>query len=183
MVAPHSFPVLVLNADFRPLSYHPLSLWTWQEAIKAIFLEKVHVVSQYEQEVHSTRLTLKLPSIIALKEYISTSRKPPFTRYNVFLRDKFQCQYCGEHFTVPELTIDHVIPRSKGGATSWDNVVSACRNCNAEKGSYLPHEIKMYPLNKPHAPSKAALHAIARETIKRDIPPSWHDYLLQQKVS
>lgn len=121
-----TFPALVLNADFRPLSYYPLSLWSWQDAVKAVFLDRVSVLSEYEHEVRSPTLTMKLPSVIALREYIPSARKPAFTRFNVFLRDHFSCQYCGDGFPTPELTFDHVIPRSRGGRTTWENVVTAC---------------------------------------------------------
>src|SRR5208337_1823855 len=88
-------PALVLNADFRPLSYFPLSLWSWQEAVKAVFLERVNVVSEYDRLIHSPRLALRLPSVISLKEYVAPATRPAFTRFNVFLRDRFRCQYCG----------------------------------------------------------------------------------------
>ena len=76
---------------------------------------------------------MKLPSVIALKDYIVPQTKPSFTRFNVFLRDKFSCQYCGSD---EELTFDHLLPRSKGGETNWDNVVTACSSCNVKKGVY-----------------------------------------------
>ena len=116
----------MLNADFRPLSYFPLSLWPWQDTIKAVFLDRVSVVSQYEREIHSPSFEMHLPSVIALKEYVPAARRPAFTRFNVFLRDRFPCQYCGDGFTAHELTFDHVVPRSRGGRTGWSNVVTAC---------------------------------------------------------
>ena len=85
-------PALVLNADFRPLSYFPLSVWSWQDAVKAVFLDRVNIVSEYDDEVHSPSFTMRLPSVIALKQYVPLSRKPAFTRFNVFLRDRFACQ-------------------------------------------------------------------------------------------
>ena len=83
------YPALVLNADFRPLSYFPLSVWSWQDAIKAVFLDRVSVLSEYDREVHSPSATMRLPSVIALRDYIPTRRRPAFTRFNVFLRDRF----------------------------------------------------------------------------------------------
>ena len=82
-------PALVLNADFRPLSYFPLSVWSWQDAVKAVFLDRVNIVSEYEEEVRSPSFSMRLPSVIALKQYVPLSRKPAFTRFNVFLRDRF----------------------------------------------------------------------------------------------
>ena len=92
--AAQGYPALVLNADFRPLSYFPLSLWPWQEAVKAVFLERVNIVSEYDRVVRSPSLEMRLPSVIALKEYVHLDRRPAFTRFNVFLRDSFECQYC-----------------------------------------------------------------------------------------
>ena len=108
---------LVLNADFRPLSYFPLSIWSWQDAVKAVFLDRVSVISEYERKIHSPSFEMKLPSVIALKEYVPAARRPAFTRFNVFLRDHFNCQYCGGDFATNELTFDHVVPKSRGGRT------------------------------------------------------------------
>ena len=101
-------PALVLNADFRPLSYFPLSLWSWQDSIKAVFLDRVTIISEYEEMVSSPSLTMPLPSVIALKEYIPQARTPAFTRFNVFLRDKFTCQYCDTKLPASDLTFDPV---------------------------------------------------------------------------
>ena len=110
---------LVLNADFRPLSYFPLSIWSWQDAVKAVFLDRVSVISEYERKIHSPSFEMRLPSVIALKEYVPAARRPAFTRFNVFLRDRFNCQYCGGDFATNELTFDHVVPKSRGGRTAW----------------------------------------------------------------
>ena len=88
-------PALVLNADFRPLNYFPLSLWSWQDAVKAVCLDRVTIVSEYDVSISSPSMEMKLPSVIALKEYVPQMRNPAFTRFNVFLRDRFTCQYCG----------------------------------------------------------------------------------------
>ena len=127
-------PALVLNADYRPLSYYPLSLWSWQDSIKSVFLDRVSIVSYYDRQIRSPSFSMKLPSVIALKSYIRPQSNPNFTRFNVFLRDKFSCQYCGSK---NELTFDHLLPRSKGGKTNWDNVVTACSSCNVKKGGRL----------------------------------------------
>src|SRR5580692_5925422 len=143
-------PSLVLNADYRPLSYYPLSLWSWQDTIKAVFLERVNILEEYDRVVHSARLEMKLPSVVSLKTYIKPSRHPAFTRFNVFLRDRFVCQYCGAR---EELTFDHVVPRSKGGTTTWENVVAACSCCNLRKGDRLPKEARMFPRHAPFQPT------------------------------
>ena len=119
-VSPDAHPALVLNADYRPLSYYPLSLWSWQDAIKAVFLERVNIVSEYELKVHSPSFEMKLPSVVSLKTYIKPSRHPAFTRFNVFLRDRFRCQYCGARRR-PDLRPSRARARAAGtrrGATS-----------------------------------------------------------------
>ena len=126
-------PALVLNADFRPLSYFPLSLWSWQDTVKAVFLGRVNIVSEYDRVIRSPKLEMRLPSVISLKEFVPAERRPAFTRFNVFLRDRFTCQYCGRHCASDHLSIDHVLPRSRGGATNWENCVLACVSCNARK--------------------------------------------------
>jgi hypothetical protein len=117
-----AFPALVLNADFRPISYFPLSIWAWQDAVKAVFLDRVSVLNDYEAQVRSPTLSMRLPSVIVLKEYIPAARRPAFTWFNVFLRDRFECQYCSEGRPAHDLTFDHVVPRSRGGRTTWGNV-------------------------------------------------------------
>ncbi len=170
-------PALVLNADFRPLSYFPLSLWSWQETVKAVFLDRVNIVSEYEEVVRSPGLAMRLPSVIALKEYVPAARRPAFTRFNVFLRDRFSCQYCCEPFPSHELTFDHVVPRSRGGRTTWDNVVTACSACNLLKGSRLPRESGMYPRRLPAQPSTHALQENGRAFPPNFLHHSWRDFL------
>jgi 5-methylcytosine-specific restriction endonuclease McrA len=177
LVALDGYPALVLNADFRPLSYFPLSLWPWQEAVKAVVAERVNVVSEYEREVHSPRSIMRLPSVISLKEYIPTTRKPAFTRFNVFLRDRFSCQYCGHPFPTHDLTFDHVIPKSRGGRTTWANVVTACAPCNLRKGNRLPRVAGMLPRIPPHQPTTFQLQENGRAFPPNYLHHSWRDFL------
>jgi 5-methylcytosine-specific restriction endonuclease McrA len=172
-----NFPALVLNADFRPLSYFPLSTWNWQDAVKAVFLDRVSVLSEYEREVHSPSFTMRLPSVIALRDFIPSARMPAFTRFNVFLRDGFTCQYCDGKRPAPELTFDHVIPRAKGGRTSWENVVTACGACNLRKGSKLPKECHMIPRQEPRRPTSWELQDRGRGFPPNYLHESWRDFL------
>lgn len=176
-LALESCPALVLNADFRPLSYYPLSLWPWQEAVKAVVSDRVNVVSVYNRFIRSPSSLIALPSVISLKEYIPTKRRPAFTRFNVFLRDRFTCQYCGQSLPTHDLTFDHVIPRSKGGHTTWENVVTACSPCNLVKGSRLPREAKMFPLVRPAAPTNFQLQDHGRAFPPNYLHESWRDFL------
>jgi 5-methylcytosine-specific restriction endonuclease McrA len=171
---PEACPALVLNADYRPLSYYPLSVWCWQDAIKAVFLDRVNIVSNYDEVVRSPSFEMPLPSVVSLKSYIKPARYPAFTRFNVFLRDKFQCQYCTAD---SDLTFDHVIPRAHGGRTTWDNVVTACAPCNLRKGSKLPRECGMHPARQPDQPTVMELHANGRHFPPNYLHESWQDYL------
>lgn len=170
-------PALVLNADYRPLSYMPLSLWPWQEAIKAMFRDSVIIVSEYERTVCSPNYEIRLPSVLALREYVHLAQKPAFTRFNVFLRDRFRCQYCGEKYKSNDLTFDHVIPKSRGGRTSWDNIVAACQKCNVRKGSSMPHEAEMYPRIEPGEPTTFQLQEYGRKFPPDFLHSSWGDFL------
>ena len=172
--SPDSHPTLVLNADYRPLSYYPLSLWSWQDAIKAVFLDRVDIVAEYDFDIHSPTMEMRLPSVVSLRNYVRPSRNPAFTRFNVFLRDQFACQYCGAS---SELTFDHVIPRSKGGITTWQNVVAACSPCNLRKSNKLPDVAKMWPKQKPYMPSIEDLHKNGRKFPPNYLHESWMDFL------
>lgn len=167
-------PALVLNADFRPLSYYPLSLWHWQDAVKAVFLNRVNIVSEYDRVIRSPTQEFRLPSVIALKEYVPQARRPAFTRFNVFLRDRFTCQYCGSK---EDLTFDHLLPRSLGGLTRWDNVVTACAPCNLRKGGHLPRDVGMFPRQEPYRPTVFELHRNGRLFPPNYLHQSWMDYL------
>ncbi len=170
-------PALVLNADFRPLSYFPLSVWSWQDAVKAAFLERVNIVSEYENEVRSPSFSMRLPSVIALKRYVPLSRRPAFTRFNVFLRDHFACQYCGGAPGASELTFDHVTPKCLGGRTNWENVVAACSNCNLMKGNQLPKDCGMLPTRLPMEPTNYQLQSNGRSFPPNYLHESWRDFL------
>jgi len=174
-----SCPALVLNADFRPLSYFPLSLWSWQDAIKAVFLERVNILEEYERVVHSPSFQMKLPSVVSLKTFIRPARHPAFTRFNVFLRDCFECQCCGND---EDLTFDHVVPRSKGGRTTWENVVTACAPCNLLKGGRLARHSGMHPKNRPHKPTVNELRNNGRQFPPNYLHESWADYLYWDSV-
>ena len=169
-----SFKTLVLNADYKPLSYFPLSICSWKESIKAVFLEKVSVVSEYDEIVRSPSIKIKIPSVIALKEYVICSRKPAFTRFNVFLRDEFQCQYCNSK---NNLTFDHILPKSRGGKTTWENVITACSECNTSKGNKMLNELKLSIKKEPFEPSISFLQENIKKYPPNYLHDSWKDFL------
>jgi 5-methylcytosine-specific restriction endonuclease McrA len=171
---PDSCPALVLNADYRPLSYYPLSICSWQEALKNVFLERVNIVEEYEETVRTPTRSFRLPAIVSLKTFVKPPRQPAFTRFNVFLRDLFTCQYCGAR---DELTFDHVVPRSKGGRTTWGNVVTACAPCNLRKGGRMPREAHMIPGRAPRQPNVHELYENGRQFPRGYLHDSWADYL------
>lgn len=170
-------PALVLNADFRPLSYFPLSLWPWQDTVKAVFLDRVNVVSEYDRVIHSPSRAFRVPSVIALKEFAPRARRPAFTRFNVFLRDRFTCQYCGDRFPAHDLTFDHVVPRSRGGRTTWGNVVAACGPCNMRKANRTPREAAMPLIRAPDEPDTYQLQDMGRSFPPNYLHESWRDFL------
>lgn len=167
-------PALVLNADFRPLSYLPLSLWPWQEAIKAAYLDRVVVLAEYDSIVRSPSVEIRIPSVVVLREYVKPARTAAFTRFNLFLRDGFACQYCGRG---DHLTFDHVVPRARGGRTTWENVVAACGPCNLHKGSKTLRKAGMTLRRKPVQPTTAELQNIGRRFPPNHLHESWMDYL------
>lgn len=170
----HDCPALVLNADFTPLSYYPLSIWPWQTAIKAVFLERVDIIAHYQREIHSPSFQMQLPSVIALRQYVKPSEFPAFTRFNVFLRDRFSCQYCG---SPNNLTFDHVNPRRLGGRTSWENIVAACSPCNLRKGGRTPKQAHMPLLVPPIRPTSWQLQERGRAFPPNYLHETWRDWL------
>ncbi len=169
-----NYPCLVLNADYQPLSYFPLSLWSWQDAVKAVFLDRVNVVDGYEQVVRAASFEMPLPSVVALKDYVPQNRAPAFTRFNLFLRDGFECVYCSSG---EDLTFDHLVPRRLGGVTSWTNIVAACSKCNLKKGGRLAREAGMTPRQKPFQPTTHQLQHQGRRFPPNYLHESWLDYL------
>ena len=169
-----NYPCLILYADYQPLSYFPLSLWSWQDAVKAVFLERVNVVDKYEQVVRAESFEMEIPSVVALKDYVAQNRSPAFTRFNLFLRDGFECVYCA---SPDDLTFDHLIPRRLGGKTSWENIVAACSKCNLRKGGRLPKEAQMHPHTAPFRPTMFQLQAQGRRFPPNHLHESWLDYL------
>ncbi|WP_321392598.1 HNH endonuclease [Emcibacter sp.] len=177
-IKPEHCPALVLNADFQPLSYFPLSIWPWQTAIKAVFLDRVQVVEEYDRVIHSPSCEIRMPSVISLKEYVNPGQHPAFTRFNVFLRDRFTCQYCGRKAcNGKELTFDHVIPRRAGGKTTWDNITTSCPGCNMRKGGRTPQEARMRLLTKPMRPTVHKLQNHGRSFPPNYLHESWRDFL------
>mgnify|MGYP003654010108 FL=1 len=138
---------LLLNADGNPLSVAPLSTLTWQESIKLVWLDRINVLEWHQDwQVHSPNHTMTVPSVIMVRDFVKYRTNTSFNRSNVYLRDNYICQYCKQMFSYKDLTLDHVVPKSKGGKLTWENTVTACRKCNNQKGNHT--HIKPYRVPK-----------------------------------
>lgn len=159
--------VLVLDQG-----YAPHRVVHWQRAICMLFGGKVEVLEEYDEVVNSPSIVIRMPAVVRL---LSGARRRPrvvrFSRFNVLLRDNFMCQYCGVRPHARELTMDHVMPRAKGGATRWGNVVAACRPCNHKKGSRTPEEARMALLRHPHEPR--TLPSVGQRIGLREMHAKW----------
>lgn len=141
---------LVLNGDGTPISMLPLSVIPWQESIKFMVLDKCMVLHWHEDWIiRSEKWSTQVPSVIMMKDYRRAKEIVRFSRYAIYLRDTGQCQYCGEELTPHESTLDHVVPVSREGKTSWTNCVLSCRRCNETKGN----KTHMRPRRMPRKPS------------------------------
>ena len=161
-------------------SYRPIQIVTGFEAFCMVYMGRANIVEVYDDAFyHSATRKFPVPSVIALKRYVRKGRlRLRCNRKNVFWRDRYTCQYCGDVFANSELTIDHVTPRSRGGPKVWENVVASCRKCNQKKGSMLPYEAHMHPLKPPMQPSPYIFHTVERKRIH----PKWLPYLKSYEV-
>lgn len=163
--------VLLLN-----ITYEPLKIINWKKAITLLLLGKVEVLEEYSREIRSVSFTIKLPSVVRLLRLVKRPKSPvKFSRQNIYARDKYRCQYCGQKFSSEELTYDHVIPRSRGGKTEWENIVTCCVDCNRRKGGRTPSEAGMKLIKKPEKPTW--IPALRITIGFREVPQSWRDYL------
>lgn len=164
--------VLLLNNTFEPIK-----VLNWKKAITLLTLGKVEVVEEYERQVRTVSFSIKMPSIIRLLRFVSIKKRKElyFSRQNIFNRDKFSCQYCSKKLSQQELTFDHIIPRSKGGETNWENIVTACVSCNRKKAGRTPREARMRLIRKPFKPKWTPVFRITFQI--KNTPDSWRDYL------
>ena len=175
---------LVLNADFRPLRMSPISTFTWQESILARLADRVTILDEYDIVVHSAQHEMRVPSVVALRDYVDLNRPAAVTRHNLHAYHGPSCAYCGGTFPTRELTIDHVIPKSrfkgsrKAEANRFENLVLACVDCNQKKGARTPQEARMPLRVQLRHPTLMELNAKAAGFLRRDVMPrSWLDYI------
>ncbi|HLB03169.1 MAG TPA: HNH endonuclease [Nitrospiria bacterium] len=164
---------LLLNA-----TYEPLRVVDWKKAITLLWQGKVEVLEVYDREIRGISITIKLPSVIRLLKLVKlkeTHHSVKFSRANIFARDKYHCQYCGQKARTEELTFDHVIPISRGGRKAWENIVTACIACNNRKSGHTPEEARMRLIKTPTRPRWSPTLTITIGL--RNFPESWRDYL------
>jgi 5-methylcytosine-specific restriction endonuclease McrA len=158
-------------------AYEPHRVVSWQRAITMYFDDKVEVLAEYEEDVRSVGFSLKMPAVVRLVRAMRHPRRGVrFSRANVLARDAFACQYCGRRASPRELTFDHVVPRARGGRTTWDNIVTACTRCNRRKGDRTPDEAGMTLRTRPVCPHELALVFVHFE-LGRTVPDAWRDWV------
>jgi 5-methylcytosine-specific restriction endonuclease McrA len=188
LLRPERLMTLELNATFEPLRTHPLSLIPATEAIIKLWKDTASVVETWKDAFgndvlfHSPSIAMPAPKVIVLRDYVPISNDPKPTRRSFLLRDRFTCQYCGKRFSGSELTFDHLIPRSKGGKTTWENVVMACASCNSKKADRMPNLSGrklsgLRPLKMPKKPTNAALLKAGLEFLPDQFKETWGDWL------
>lgn len=160
----------------------PHKVITWQRAVVLLFTGKVEVLEEYDEEISSPSTTINMPAVIRLtKGFGGMKRGVKFSRMNVFTRDNFQCQYCLVKKTrMRDLNYDHVVPRHKGGKTTWENIVTSCYPCNSKKQNRTPEQAGMRLHKTPVRPKTLPLTA-PRLNLK-NIPEEWRQYCLQMGV-
>ncbi|MBW2309176.1 MAG: HNH endonuclease [Deltaproteobacteria bacterium] len=163
--------VLLLKATYEPLRIIP-----WQKAVTLLVLGKVEVLEEYAREIRSVHLTLRLPSVVRLIRFFF-HRRPvvKFSRINIFIRDRFRCQYCGRSYPEHDLSLDHVVPQWMGGQKCWENIVTCCIQCNRKKGARTLAQAGMRLIRKPRKPA----HTLNLGDIipLQAPPPTWQEYL------
>ena len=156
--------------------YEPIKIVSWQRAITLLFLGKVEVIEEYDRNIKSTSMLIKIPSVVRLLNAIRRHKKPvKFSRVNIYGRDRYTCQFCGDKKPIAELTYDHVVPRSQGGKTTWTNIVTACEMCNRKKANRTPDQAGMRLLAQPVQPK--AMPALVITISRESVPDAWRDYV------
>jgi 5-methylcytosine-specific restriction endonuclease McrA len=161
-------------------TYQPVARISWQRAITLLFLGKVEVIEEYsDHQVRSVSLSLNMPSVVRFLRFLRRHEQPQirFCRENVYLRDGGKCQYCATSLSRREATLDHVLPRVRGGRSDWENIVLACAACNQKKGGRTPGQAKMRLLLKPARPAILPGGLRLTFTFPRDMPAPWRAWL------
>ena len=159
-------------------SYRPIEIVDALEALVLCLIGKAQAIENYAKEVHSVSETFTLPAVIVLNRYVKFNFKViGVSRKDIIIRDQNKCQYCGNEFPTDKLTLDHILPKSKGGKNTWMNLVAACKKCNQKKGDRTPEQANMKLINKPVKPK----YSILRSVSKNQISDLWKNYLWEWK--
>jgi len=157
-------------------SYEPIDVISWQEAVRLLTLGKCEVIEEYDKDLRSTYLVIKMPAVVRLVQMFSRRKKKvKFSRVNIYARDKYKCQYCRTKGKLKDFTFDHVVPRAKGGKTTWENIVTCCIPCNSKKGHKSLKDAGMKLIKQPVQPEW--LPAVAIRISQKSMPDAWRDYL------
>jgi 5-methylcytosine-specific restriction endonuclease McrA len=149
---------------------------SWQVAVKLVYEERVETLASYDEKVSSPSVTWRIPAVIRHKRQTPRrSARVTFSRANIYLRDNYECQYCGKKFSSGDLTLDHVVPRSQGGPRTWENIVTACRRCNSTKANLSCDDAGMFPLREPRIP--LTLPLVPKRFGVPSIPIQWIPFL------
>lgn len=164
---------LVLSPSYAPVAKVP-----WTRAITMLFENKVEVVEHHDAVVRSVTLELKMPSVVRLVRSVKPKRKAvKFSRENVWARDNYRCQYCSKKISRADITYDHVKPRTQGGKTEWNNIVTCCMACNQKKGGRTPQQAGMKLLSTPVKPKKLPDTMRLCMTYQKGMPMSWKQWM------
>ena len=156
--------------------YEPIKVVSWRRAITLLTLGKVEVIEEYDEEIRSTSIVLKMPAVVRLlSAFKRRKRQLRFSRINIYGRDKYRCQYCNEKLTMSQCTYDHVKPRSQGGRTEWTNIVTCCAPCNVKKGGRSPAQANMPLRKEPIRPTWVP--TMAFQVSRTHAPDAWASYL------
>lgn len=167
---------LVLNA-----SYEVMKIVDWKRAVTWFFLDKVDIIEEYSKQIRTPSIEMKIPAVVRYRKLIKPRyRALKFSRVNIYARDNFICQYCTRKVSQSKLTLDHVIPKSRGGPSSWTNCVACCIECNVRKADKTPKEAGMRLLHEPRQPSQNEAFALAIRLKAVTIPEVWKNYALPE---
>lgn len=165
---------LLLNADFTPLETSPLSVLEWKDSIRAYFTDNLYILKTHDNwVVRSPNTEYAVPSIVVSRYFMKKKEYARLGRKNLYIRDRYTCQYCNVQFHGHELTFDHVVPKASGGKSTWENMVASCRPCNNKKG----HRVDISPLRKPYRPTYHEIYNQAKCYMLTIPDPAWQDYL------
>ena len=155
-------------------NYEPIRIVSWQLSVCLYVKGKIDILETYNKVLRSQNMHMLCPSVVRIRGYVRKRNlgAPSFSRRNIFLRDDYTCQYCNTKLSYEKLTFDHIIPKSKGGTTIWENVVSSCRRCNHKKGNKNIRDINMKLLKIPVAPNWLSVMSKVNSP-----PPEWNAYL------